>query len=257
MADDPISPELALIDPALARRPAREGSPMIDTPEPPRLAEASDDAASPADGVPPLETLLYDAGLITADQLGELVRDSVAFGNPVGAVALERGLVTPETLQGLLAHAEATVTRAALTNGLKEAPAAYPEPSSVERVEEAAQAWGHVTPATPAPVPDAPEQTVPSVAASLAIQREPAVSTEMLETPAGPLDVAPAYTLVLRLQNGERMTVDAATTFESALELARALAARCAAAGEWPLVAGRFIRPEAIVSVDVERSLDA
>jgi hypothetical protein len=251
VADDPISPELALVDPAFARRPAREGSPMIDPPEPPRPTEASDNAAIPAEGVPPLETLLYDAGLITADQLGELVRDSVVFRSPVGTVALERGLVTPETIQGLLAHAGATVTRAEVTNGTNEAPAAYPAPVLVERVEEAAypppaildrveqaaQAWGHVTPATPTPVPDAPEQTLPPVAASP--------------------DLAPAYTLMLRLQNGERIIVDAATTFESAFELARAIAARCAAAGEWPQVAGRFIRPEAIVSVDVERSLDA
>jgi hypothetical protein len=224
VADDPISPELALVDPALARRPAQKRIPMIET---------TTNGASPAENVPPLETLLYEAGLITPDQLGELVRDSVVLRRPVATVALERGLVTPEAMQVLLAQARAAVMPVEGTNRASEASVADPTPASVERVDDrAAETWGHVS-------------------------HEPPPAAAVSEMPAVTPPAIPAYALMLRLQNGERLIVDTAVTLESAAELGRTLAVRFAAGGEWPLVAGRFIRPEAVVSVDIERSLEA
>jgi hypothetical protein len=174
---------------------------MIDPLEPRQAAETTTNGAGPAENVPPLETLLYEAGLITPDQLGELVRDSVVLRRPVATVAVERGWVSPEAIQVLLAQAFA------------------------ERVDDsAAETWGHVSHQPP---PDASPQAVP------------------------------AYALVLRLQNGERVIVDRAVTFECAAEMGRALATRFATEAEWPLVAGRFIRPEVVVSVDIERPLEA
>jgi hypothetical protein len=271
MAGDPISPELALIDPALAGHSTREGGPMIDPLEPPRAPEAPANGAGPAHVIPPLETLLYEAGLITADLLGELVRDSVVSGRSVGDVALERGLVSPQVIQALLAHAgELTPPPAEAPAAAEEAPVptvtlafiervdepVLPSPF-VERVEEAApSAWGHLPVAPDPPEPEAEIASIPEVPAETVLSVVPP-SVEVPETAAPAVAARPAYTLMLRLQSGERMIVETATTFDGAVELARNLVGRFTAADEWPLVAGRFIRPETIVSVDVERSLEA
>lgn len=62
-----------------------------------------------------------------------------------------------------------------------------------------------------------------------------------------------AFDVVVRLTNGERIGVarapDATAAQTLAQEFIRSLASSDAA--NWPLVAGRFIRPDAIVSVDI------
>ena len=75
--------------------------------------------------------------------------------------------------------------------------------------------------------------------------------------PSAPIPaLAPAFAVVVRLVSGERLAVDAAESLESAAQLARSLAGRFSQAGDWPLVGGRFIRPEAVVSIDIERGLE-
>lgn len=60
--------------------------------------------------------------------------------------------------------------------------------------------------------------------------------------------------VVIRLRDGETIQVAAAPTLERALELARATVRTLdVPEGEWPFIRDRFIRPDAIVSVDVLR----
>ena len=60
--------------------------------------------------------------------------------------------------------------------------------------------------------------------------------------------------VVIRLSDGESIQVGAAPTYDDAVELARrTIAGLDVPEGEWPLVRDRFIRPDAIVSVDVLR----
>ena len=75
-------------------------------------------------------------------------------------------------------------------------------------------------------------------------------------TEGDPAATTSTFTILVRLQSGERLAADTAATFENAAEVARALAGELARAGEWPFVSGRFIRPTAIVSIDIERTLE-
>ena len=82
---------------------------------------------------------------------------------------------------------------------------------------------------------------------------EPPVSP----TPAGHQSTPPGHDqrrVVIRLRDGETIQVGAAPTREGAVALARETIARLdVPEGEWPFVCDRFIRPDAIVSVDVLR----
>ena len=60
--------------------------------------------------------------------------------------------------------------------------------------------------------------------------------------------------VVIRLRDGETIQVAAAPTLERALELARETVKSLDVPDwEWPFVRDRFLRPDAIVSVDVLR----
>jgi hypothetical protein len=63
--------------------------------------------------------------------------------------------------------------------------------------------------------------------------------------------------VVVHLNGGEELEVGTAHGREEAVALAREFAGRfdaAVAAGEWPEVGGRFLRPGSIVSIDVKRS---
>jgi hypothetical protein len=350
MLEEPISPELALVhgvpaggwpaadrtmvDPLDARRPAVTASP-----------------SSSVDASVSVEALIFQAGLITADQLGELVRDSVVLNRPAAEIAVERGLVSSAALQQVLAkvsppapvalpfplpaealpphNAVADVEPAiepvivaelhpvvvpdappapvpafspfspeALQALIAPVPTADPLPAEVQAVHEISSVEAPepppVAPVAPAMPPVAVEQSPPVVLLSaepvhaaeepvvepgppamppmaaeppaepapLASAMEPvlpATPSLVAEPPAepSPTPVATVFAVLLRLQTGERIAVDTAASFEAAAEVARELAGRFARATEWPLLAGRCIRPEAVVSVDIERTLEA
>jgi hypothetical protein len=94
----------------------------------------------------------------------------------------------------------------------------------------------------PAPTPAAPEP-------------EPALTPASLRVPAPePDDPNPGSARVtIRLTTGERVAVAEFPTHDGAKEHARSLIRDLSDSGdEWPLVNGRFLKPETIVSVDVE-----
>jgi hypothetical protein len=60
--------------------------------------------------------------------------------------------------------------------------------------------------------------------------------------------------VVIRLRDGESIQVGAAPNLDAAMALARqTIASLDVPEGEWPFLRDRFIRPDAIVSVDVLR----
>ncbi len=104
--------------------------------------------------------------------------------------------------------------------------------------------------------------TQSSMADVLSFQNAPAISP----TPAGDGDTEQraqgddtaaqriaAFDVVVRLTNGERIEVATAPEATEAQTLAQDFIRSLASsdATNWPLVAGRFIRPDAIVSVDI------
>jgi hypothetical protein len=97
--------------------------------------------------------------------------------------------------------------------------------------------------AAPAPVPTPPAQ--PAAAAPPAP-----------EPPAGPEPRPDAQQVTaevfVRLTSGERIAVGAFDGQSAAEQCARELMAALDSDGDWPQVEGRYIRPDAVVSIDVE-----
>lgn len=233
-------------------------------------------AASAVKDPPSLEGLLYAAGMVSADQLGELVRDAVLTQRPVAEIALERGFATVDVMEKLLG--QVGLSLADVLGEAEPAPqAAVPGPEAAV-APPLADVLRVTLPGPPAPAPaqaavpvpvPAPDQIVvaplapPVPTIPLAVEPAPVSRpTYLLSEPVAPVppvasaEASTTFAILVRLQTGERVAVDSAKTFEAASELALSLAGRFARAGEWPLFGGRCIRPEAVVSIDIERTLD-
>jgi len=228
VAHSPISPELCLVDPGLARPADELETVMIDVPN-----------SLEADSTPSIESLMFKAGLIDADQLGELVRDAVVAQRSVAALALERNLITAQALDILLAP-----------NG---GPNGAPTPVAVAPLS--------IPPVEPEPQPEPePEpEPLPAAAAPALNVADPPARPEpepVSEPEPVPATAAPAFEIVVRLTNGETVRAAEAPTRAAAEELGRSTAERLREAAEWPLVGGRFLRPELVVSVDLVRLLE-
>jgi len=354
MLEEPISPELALVDGVRAGGWPADRKAMIDPLDARRPAPTAGPSGIADASSVSVEALLFQAGLITADQLGELVRDSVVLNRPATEIALERGLVSSVSLQQVLAKtstpapvalpfplpAEALPQHAAveveaplepavvaefvpavvpdappasvsafspeaLQALIAPAPAVGPLPTEVQTVHEVSPVEPErqpVAPVEPASPPIVMEQSPPVVLLSgepthaaqepvvepvptamppvvmeqsppvVLLSAEPTHAAEeavvepvlpapppmVAEPPAdpAPTPVTTIFAVLLRFQTGERIAVDRAASFEDAAKVARGLAERFARATEWPLVAGRCIRPDAVVSVDIERTLE-
>jgi hypothetical protein len=149
--------------------------------------------------------------------------------------------------------------------------AAFEEPSAPQTFE----------PPTPAfEVPAAPEPVAPLATEPLAPQalpetngqvphdfeddlspQEPSAPVE--ETPAAPPAPGPApsapetgFRVSIRLTSGERLTVSECADMGEAKGYAKALTKQLGATDpdDWPFVNGRFLKPDTILSVDVEAS---
>ena len=81
---------------------------------------------------------------------------------------------------------------------------------------------------------------LPSYPGNPFIRSKPAVSEFMLRNS-------------LRLSNGERILYGRFPNRERATDQGRLLSFKMGQSSEWPLIGGRFVRPESVVSVDVER----
>jgi hypothetical protein len=80
---------------------------------------------------------------------------------------------------------------------------------------------------------------------------------ELLETPPAPPFSIDTRRVVIRLHGGEDIEVGRTEGREGAIAIARETVARvedAASRGEWPVVDDRFLRPGAIVSIDVQRN---
>jgi hypothetical protein len=117
------------------------------------------------------------------------------------------------------------------------------------------------------PQPEEPIQNVQVIEPAPVLQAEPlappAVPTVEPEpqpepvAPAEPLAAAtPSWAVELRLVSGDRIEVGVHSSNEEALEAARSVVAHASIEGSWPFVDGRFLRPEAIVSVDLVELAD-
>lgn len=117
-------------------------------------------------------------------------------------------------------------------------PVAPPEPVVQAPVPESLAVEAEAAPVVQAPV----EPVMP----------EPELQPEPVAEPSPGPAVEMTWTVVLRLEDGDRVEVGSFPGQEEAAEGARAVVTQIAADdGSWPFFADRFIRPEGIVSVDL------
>jgi hypothetical protein len=227
VSEPPLSPPSPRASAQVPAAPQPERPVLEVAPPPAAVAPAEPPAAPVAPAQPdvpaglPLEGLLLRFGLITTDQLTEAMRERSATGKDIATIVVERGWVDETQLARVGSYGPAFEPSTAAAP--EPEPAVEPEPEPAVEPEPAASA------PAPAPAPDPPVQ------------------------PAGQ-----RVKVFVRLTSGDR--VDAGTfdgldaAKDRGAEIARALAGD---APEWPFVAGRFLRPETIASVDVEPDLSA
>ena len=212
----PLSPPPPAAAASSVPRPAMAPPPA---PTPVPVGSAAPQPA-PAAPTPSTENLLVRFGLLSTEQLDEALVEQRGSGKHVAQIAVERGWVTREQLTQLVAGQTAPEPAPEPTLELA------PDPEPAPELEPAAEATPEPT---PEPAPAQPEQ--------------PALQT-----------VARVYA---RLTTGERIQVASFPELAEARQRAEAIVRDLSAERpEWPCFAGRFVRPEAIVSVDVEATLD-
>jgi hypothetical protein len=135
-------------------------------------------------------------------------------------------------------------------------PEAQPEPVMEAAPELPAPAFEAPAPAPePEPEPElAPLATEPFVPQSLPQSNGQVHEDFEDDTPPPAASPGAAYRVSIRLTSGERMTVAECEDIGEAKGYAKALTKQLGStdSDEWPFVNGRFLKPDTIVSVDVE-----
>jgi hypothetical protein len=282
LSNQPTSPELALVDPVSHRTAAlgegaRQEADVIDNGNPyangngaghgvAQLVEPTPEEAPAAEPSP--ETLLFRTGLLSPDQLGELVQERVGSGRTVEEIVVERGWLDAATVAGALGQGTASAPAA------EPAVEPHPDPFAIPVAELTAQPMPVVTATfelAPSPEPQpfppvAPEPEVLSFAPAVVeppvvlepVLQEPVVQKPVVqEQPAGAGLPAPAasveFRVTIRFVGNECVEIASHADAVAAKAAAQALVAQLAQQhGEWPFVGGRFVRPAAVLSVDVD-----
>lgn len=230
----------------------------------------------------PLGTLLFRAGLVPDDDLREALEHSKMHQVRLGEVLLQRRLVSERDLCRILSAQKGLE--------FVDVSKLDPDPRAVSLLpEEGAREWGALViaiegdkpvvavadpsnrflfgritealeckPRFAVAVPSDLTRAIDAAYESVRGRTFESVAEaadepeEIVPRPTASKAVAAAQVVIL-LTNGERVPVTLPTSrvqaIEEARELIRALDER--APGGWPLADGRFLRPEAIVSVDV------
>ena len=207
--------------------------------------------ATPPPAAPPpsLEAQVVRLGLMTTAEVASTMQEEAETGRPFAELAVEHGRIDAGDLARI------------------SEPAAAPAPPAPVPVEPPAPVGAAPAPALapppdlfaakPEPVAKAPEP-VASLPEPVASEPEPVVKIT-LEPPASALAETPATVhprvkavVWLRLSSGERVSAGEFDSRETAERRARELMVAVDAPGSWPCVDGRYIKPDAVVSIDVD-----
>jgi len=245
-------------EPQVAPEPELQVAPEPElqiTPEPEPVHEAAAPEEVPAFQPEPEPEPAYEPEPVVVDEPEPVVAYDhepvvAAEPEPVIEPALEAEPVVEPALEPVAAYEEPAE------------PQAY-EPPSLPAYEE---------PAAPAPAPEpaAPLATEPEAPIALPQTNghvpEAAESFAPAPAPPGPAPAAAApeqseaagsgFTVSVRLTSGERLVVSECADIGEAKGYAKALTKQLGTTDpdDWPFVNGRFLKPDTIVSVDVEPS---
>jgi hypothetical protein len=236
--DAPVPPLVAPA-PLLAPAPAPL-APEVGGAEPHAPAPAATVLSAPAPAESPtLESTLLRMRLVTPDQIASAMREEAETGRSISEIVVANGWVSADDLARLAAPAPARPAPAPVAPPVE----AAPEPLAAAPAPAAAPVAEPVPVAEPIPVPaPAPAAVVPDLPAAAPAAAEPA------PTPRGGV----AARVLVRLENGERIDVGHFDGYEAAKQQARELMAELQQTSEWPFLSGRYVRPEAIVSIDID-----
>jgi hypothetical protein len=259
-----VSPELALVDPELAHR-LRENDMQDAVVREEHVHDVNNGNGStptvrqaPPEETRSLEALLFHGGLITADQLGDLIREQTATGTPVEELVRSRGYVQPEVLDRLLGRTQAAAPAPApggFTTPIELVSAAEAPASAADVVVELPTAFAAPEPepmpsmAEPTPVPmaeAAPAPPVVELAAAPAPAPEPEPpAAEHEPEPEGRHAPELAFDVLVRLTDGYELLASSHASFADGEQAARSLAA----GGDWLDVGDGIVQRPAVAAI--------
>ena len=204
----------------------------------------------------PLQALLVRSGALTIEQLSEALRVNVATGQSVEDIAIERGWVSAEQVSQLVA-AKLAVAPEPVPEAPAPAPvapvAAAPEPQPIQPVQQVPP----VQPAEPVQQVQAVETPQPTAQyAAPAPAPMPAPGAAVPPAPAEePSNAEKSVGVFLNLTDGQRVWVGRFATEADAERRAQEVIQAFVRPepGVWPRFGGRFIRPDAVVSVELSK----
>ena len=228
-------------------------------------------------GEPSPETLLFRTGLLSPDQLGELVQERVGSGRSVEEIVVERGWLDADTVARALGH-DATAASVPVPVAAVEP---HPDPFAIPVVDLAPQPRPELQPEpqpehhhpiaaesaiasfTPAVVslpvepvavePVAVEPVAFEPVAVEAVAVEPAPFEPVAVVPEQQVGGAVEFRVSIRFAGNECVEIASHADAVEAKAAAQTLVAQLSSQGaDWPFVAGRFVRPDAVLSVDVD-----
>jgi hypothetical protein len=256
--------------PSLSTAPRASGlmnePPLSPGPAPVPVAAAV--PAPPAATPPPsLEAQVVRLGLMTTAEVATTMQEQAETGRPFAELAVEHGRIRAEDL-ARLTSSEAAPAVAPVTTPERQLtpvpPPAEPElispPALLHQPEHAPEPPTQAS-ADPEPVVKITlePQAAPEPQAALESQApEPQVALEPPARPVPPAAPKPGAvskaSVFVRLTSGERISGGQFESQEAAEQRARELMIAIDAGGDWPRVDGRFIKPDAVVSIDVDAS---
>jgi fused signal recognition particle receptor len=242
LSSPPTTSGLNLSSPPTASGPslssAPRGSGLMN--EPP-LSPGGPAPSPPAEArAPSLEAQVVRLGLMTTAEVATTMQEEAETGRPFAELAVEAGRIGADELARLTEGEAAPAVPEPPTPGLQLAPVA-PIAPVLDAVEPAEPAAPDVV-----PVPE-PEPEVETTA-----DAEPVVKIT-LEPSAGTVsETKQKANVFVRLTSGERISAGDFEGQEAAERRARELMIAIDAHGDWPCVDGRFIKPDAVVSIDVD-----
>jgi hypothetical protein len=186
-----------------------------------------------------------EVNVITADVADFIDSGASVAPDTPSAPAGESGDVAADESQPVVSEDEAAAETAPIVEDEAEAEAVEPAPGEPAAAEIGSE------PPTWASEPAEPAEEVPAEDADNA-PTEPAAAPQEVSAPGSKQG---AFELVLRLVDGDRIPIGSFDSVDKAQDKAAEVVKQFAETeeGRWPFIGGRFLRPETIVSIDVDQ----
>jgi len=217
--------------------------------------------------------------MITPAQLADAMKEEAVSGKSVATIVVEKGWVTAEAM-AQIAPSEAApaaepaaapapapvVEPPAVETPVLEAPAPAPEPAPVVVPEPVAAVMPEpvveqpftqpevpVAAAPPAPFASEPGPEPESLIEALApvVEPPPVMEPAPVAVEPEPVSAPLVFQVLAHLTNGERVEISRASDVDEAKAAATAAMHALRDGGDWPLLSGRYVRPESIISIDI------